>query len=91
VILRAATRWIYLLPALHLLLCIITVAADLHWEYVVMSDLPFSPLLMAVLWNFESAWVWFAAFAVIGTLWWYLLSYWVYSLGAWALKKRRAL
>jgi hypothetical protein len=77
----AHNRWIYVLPILHLCVCLISMVAYLvpslqHlgivWTGIMLVDLPISPVAFALAWKcsaLATAWI-----LVVGTLWWYLLS-----------------
>jgi hypothetical protein len=64
----------YLLPALHLFACVwIQVAGVISgWEHLITIDFPFSIILVGLTWRFDHPLLWFG---VLGTLWWYLLSF----------------
>jgi hypothetical protein len=75
-----------ILPTLHLILCfavafsINTVEGGWKWFFVIVVDFPFS-LLIGQLASPDPL----AAFAVFGTLWWYLISVflrWIFGVGA---------
>ncbi len=66
----------YLLPLLHILACLATAAMNVvnlgsGWEYIGLADYPVSIVAVGLAWHYN--WPPFALFAIIGTLWWYLL------------------
>lgn len=73
------SRWIYLLPTIHLIACAISFlgylipqAGFLGIVCIVLVDLPVSAIFYALAWKYEVIavlWV-----LVVGTLWWYLLA-----------------
>ena len=78
---RRMTVWIYLLPLLHLSVCITIALANLESgvHYLTYVDFPFSLLLVIFGWRNDNFLIWFATF---GTLWWFLLS-WVFFSRFW--------
>ena len=69
--------WVYLLPLLHVLACVATAAfaamyVNTEWTYVVFADYPVSLVVVGLAWHYK--WPLFPLFAIIGTLWWYLVS-----------------
>jgi hypothetical protein len=75
---------VYLLPAMHLCACLVVSAARIEsgWEQMIKVDFPFSILLAALTWRLEHPLLWFG---LLGTLWWYLLSWvaWLVLTGEW--------
>ncbi len=73
---KTAARAAFVLPALHLLLCIATRTGLLPsegswaWFLVFLVDFPFSILLLQLLNVVDPLLV----FGILGTLWWYLVS-----------------
>lgn len=77
----AHSRWVYLLPILHLCACLISMVGYLVpslqylgivWTGIMLVDLPISLVAFALAWKYSAlaaAWI-----LVAGTLWWYLLS-----------------
>ena len=70
---------LYLLPALHLSACLVIAIAKLEsgWEQMIKIDFPFSVLLVALGWRLGHPFLWFG---VLGTLWWYFLSWLLFLL-----------
>lgn len=78
---RRRSRWVYLLPAIHLCVCLIIMLGYavpswryllVGWEYVIVVDFPVSFIAVGLAWShqvFSLAW-----FVIAGTLWWYFLS-----------------
>jgi hypothetical protein len=78
---RAANRWVYLLPALHLCASLTSPLAYYIprldfvvgvWPYLMLIDFPISIVTFVLAWKHSvlaGAWL-----IVVGTLWWYLLS-----------------
>ena len=66
--------FVHLLPALHLCACLTIALAVIGagWQYMTMVDAPASVLVIALIYNFNHPLV---LFGIIGTLWWYLLSF----------------
>lgn len=67
------SRWTYALPLLHLSVCLTVEFVDIQrgWEYLALADAPMSVLIIALSYNYHHT---FLLFALLGTLWWYLLS-----------------
>lgn len=75
------SRWIYLLPIVHLGACLISMigyvipslqSLGIVWVVLMVVDLPISAIAYALAWKHGSvAAIWIV---VAGTLWWYLLS-----------------
>jgi hypothetical protein len=77
----AHSRWIYLLPTLHLCVCLISMVGYLVprlqylgivWTGIMVADFPISLVALVLAWKYSAlatAWI-----LVVGTLWWYLLS-----------------
>lgn len=68
---------VFLLPSLHLLACLATEVANSvnmgqGWKYIGLADYPVSIVVVGIAWRYH--WPPFLLFAVIGTLWWSLLS-----------------
>jgi hypothetical protein len=75
------SRWIYLLPTLHLCACLVSfigfVIPSLQYvgilfTFIVVADLPISAPYYALAWKYGGLgviWIF-----VAGTVWWYLLS-----------------
>lgn len=75
------SRWVYLLPLLHLSACLVSMIGHvipelqflgIVWVFIMLADLPVSAIAYALAWNhgmIAGTWV-----VVLGTLWWYLLS-----------------
>jgi hypothetical protein len=65
---------VHLLPFLHLCACLTIAVAGIGagWQYMTMIDAPASVLVIALIYNFNHPLV---LFGIIGTLWWYLLSF----------------
>ena len=84
------SRWVYVLPSLHLCACLVSfiglVIPSLHYmgilfTFILLADLPISIVAYALGWRYPAIanlWIF-----VAGTLWWYLL-----SLGAERLLKK---
>jgi hypothetical protein len=78
---KTVSRWIYVLPALHLSVCVILLfgvyaldwsLAGLLWGFLVLLDLPISAPYYVVGWRYGAiAILWIV---VAGTFWWYQLS-----------------
>lgn len=64
-------RWAYILPAVHLLGCILTAVREFEWLPVIISEFPAGLVLTAIVWRFGHPSFWFGVF---GTLWWCFLS-----------------
>ncbi len=74
------SRWVYLLPIIHLSACAISFVGYLIpplqflgiiWVFIVLVDLPVSAIFYALAWKYSliaGLWV-----VVVGTLWWYFL------------------
>ena len=64
---------VYLLPFLHLCACVVLglINAESGAEYIGHADLPFTILIAPLVFWSRHPLVWFA---ILGTLWWYLLS-----------------
>jgi hypothetical protein len=78
--LQGRSRWVYVLPILHLCACLIVVIAMLIpsvsflgviEEFILLGDLPISIVSYAL--AFHYSWLATAWLFVVGTLWWYLL------------------
>jgi hypothetical protein len=82
---HSGPAYLWLLPLLHLGACAVIALGKIEWgvHYMIYVDFPFSLLLVALGWRDDNFLLWFAT---LGTLWWYLLSWVVYSL----LKKGRS-
>jgi len=65
---------VYVLPLLHLGLCIYTATSEPtpSWEQMIIVDFPASFVIGALAWHVELAPLWFGVF---GTLWWFFLSW----------------
>jgi hypothetical protein len=63
---------VYLLPSLHVLACLATVAMGSDWKYVGLVDYPVSIAAVGLAWHYN--WPPVLLFGILGTLWWYLLS-----------------
>ena len=74
---RGSSIWIYLLPLLHLLACVVIALGHLvsGVHYLIYVDFPFSLLLVILGWRNDNFLLWFAS---LGTLWWFFLSWGVY-------------
>ena len=70
---RKPNLFIHLLPVLHLGACSTISLAGIQsgWQYLTMIDAPASVFVIAMSYNYDHPLV---LFAVIGTLWWYLVS-----------------
>ncbi len=75
------SRWVYLLPLLHFVACLIIMLGYVvprlqylvvGWKYIILIDFPASFVGAGLAWSHQV--VTLAWFVVIGTLWWYLLS-----------------
>jgi hypothetical protein len=79
-----ASPFVYVLPTIHLCVCITIALANIEsgWEHMIKVDFPFSILLTALTWRLEHPIVWFG---ILGTFWWYALSwmFWVVLSGEW--------
>lgn len=64
-------RWVYILPVLHLVGCLMTAVKDFEWMPVILSEFPTGILLLGIAWRFGHPLFWFGVF---GTLWWCWLS-----------------
>ena len=85
--------WVYLFPAVHLLVCLISLSGyiiaalqglGIVWVGIMLLDLPVSAPAYALAWGsgvFAGLWI-----ILVGTFWWYLLACGVELL----LKKLRA-
>jgi hypothetical protein len=73
---RSPTRspLVHLLPLLHLCACLTVTLRGIEsgWQYMTMIDAPASVLVIALIYNFDHP---FILFGIVGTLWWYLLSF----------------
>lgn len=69
--------FVYILPVVHLMGCIAIAILGLAWMPVIFSDFPASVLLMGFAWRFGYPLFWFGMF---GTLWWYLVSIFLFWL-----------
>jgi hypothetical protein len=72
-----ARQLVYLLPVLHIFVCLGTATMNaMHWQsgwdYVGLIDYPISIVAVGLAWRFN--WPLFPLFAIVGTLWWYLVS-----------------
>jgi hypothetical protein len=65
---------IYVLPATHLCACIIIAFLQLEfaWQYLATADTLMSIPIVALSYNYDHP---LLLFGVLGTLWWYLLSW----------------
>ena len=80
-VLGRRSRWVYLLPTIHLFACLVSyiglVIPSLQYvgilfTFILLADLPVSALTYALGWKYGAlAVIWIF---VAGTLWWYLLS-----------------
>ncbi len=80
-LMNTTRRWVYVLPALHLLVCAVLLfgsyvlgwsTAGLLWGFLVLLDLPASlPYYFAAWSHGTMAALWII---VVGTIWWYLVS-----------------
>jgi hypothetical protein len=72
-ILPRVLRWVYVLPFLHLCICVVIRLAHLDkaWGYMFLVDIPMSVIILAISYNFDHP---LLLFGTLGTLWWYLLS-----------------
>jgi len=78
---RQPSRWVYLLPALHLCACTVSYVGlvipglqylGILFTVILLVDLPISVLSYALGWRYSAiAVIWIF---VAGTLWWYLLA-----------------
>jgi hypothetical protein len=66
--------FVHLLPFLHLCACLTVALAGIEsgWQYMTMIDAPASVLVIALIYNFNHPLI---LFGIVGTLWWYLLSF----------------
>jgi hypothetical protein len=69
-------HWVFILPVLHLAGCIVTAITGFEWMPVVVSELPFGVLLLAIVWRFDNP---LFIFGVFGTLWWMWLSWMLFK------------
>ena len=70
---KVSISWINLPPMLHLAACaMIYYARGPGWIYMCVPDFPFSILELFLLYQHVHPMV---CFGVLGTLWWYFLSY----------------
>jgi hypothetical protein len=70
---------IYLLPFLHLCVCLTITFAGLEsgWHYLIPIDFPVSIVAVAMMFRYDNHQIWFHPllwFGTLGTLWWYFLS-----------------
>jgi hypothetical protein len=65
---------VHLLPFLHLCACLFIALAGIEagWQYMTMIDAPASVLVIALIYNFNHPLI---LFGIVGTLWWYVLSF----------------
>jgi hypothetical protein len=80
-VLERRSRWVYLLPTVHVFVCMVSfiglVIPSLQYvgilfSFILIADLPVSILSYALAWKYGAlAVIWIF---VAGTLWWYLLS-----------------
>jgi hypothetical protein len=75
------SRWVYLLPAVHLCACLVSFIGlaipslqylGILFTFILLADLPVSALTYALGWKYNvlaAIWIF-----VAGTLWWYLVS-----------------
>lgn len=78
---RTRSKWIYVLPVLHLCACLVSVVGyfvsslqylGIVWTYIILADFPISLVAFASAWKHgacTAAWI-----LIVGTFWWYLLS-----------------
>jgi hypothetical protein len=78
---RESSRWVYILPTIHLSACLISMAGSvipdlgflgIIWVFILLVDLPVSAIFYALVWKHGTigvVWV-----VVTGTLYWYWLS-----------------
>ena len=74
-------RWVYYLPVLHLLACIVSMIGlvmprlqylGIAWSFIMLADLPIS--ILAYVLAFHSTTLAAVWILIGGTLWWYALS-----------------
>jgi hypothetical protein len=65
---------VHVLPLVHLCSCLVIAAAHLDsaWGYMLWIDAPASAFILALAYNHDRPLI---LFGIIGTLWWYLLSF----------------
>jgi len=69
------SKWIHLLPLLHLCACFAIILGNFEsaWEYLIFYiDYPISVFVVSALYSFDHPLI---LFGIMGTLWWYLLSW----------------
>ena len=64
---------VYFLPFLHVCACLATAAIGSDWKYIGLVDYPASIVAVGLAWHYNASPLLF--FGIIGTLWWYLLSW----------------
>lgn len=68
------SRLVHILPLAHLCACVVIAVAHMEaaWGYMFWVDAPASVFILALAYNHIQP---FVLFGIIGTLWWYLVSY----------------
>jgi hypothetical protein len=81
---------LHLLPALHICACVATDLLGLEWLRIAWLDFPASIPLVPLAWHYGYPLWWFG---IIGTAWWYLISWLLLTLirgvFGWIRRRRR--
>jgi len=77
--------WVFLIPTLHFCVCVFVALSGGTWGYVYAFDFPASIIIMVFVWRLDPLFF----FGLLGTLWWFFLSYrvWV-SVERWRSQRR---
>ena len=82
---RLSKHWVFILPAIHLCTCLVFLfgfivrvpavqyVAARVWEFTLLADLPISLVAIGLAWHYgllATMWI-----VIVGTLWWYFLSW----------------